>query len=163
MQMMGRFRDTPALWVLPCSPHPSIIGDYANALRTVEEEHFAVATMLFMILITGQFPYARAGADGGDFATLIREGKFAFQFQGSIKSRPARRQVEVYVEPSPAPGQELFWNTFQKEGGSRYDRRPTAGEWLAIFREYRSFFGSADDFDPNVERRLSDPAQSIRP
>ena len=61
----------------------SITGDYAEALRTVEEERFAVATMLFMILITGQFPYARAGADGGDFVALIKEGKFAFQFQGA--------------------------------------------------------------------------------
>ena len=52
----------------------SITADYAEALRTVEEERFAVATMLFMILITGQFPYARAGADGGDFVSLIKEG-----------------------------------------------------------------------------------------
>lgn len=67
----------------PMFTAPSVSGDYADTLRTEQEELFAVATMLFMILITGQFPYARAGADGGDFATLIREGKFAFQFRGA--------------------------------------------------------------------------------
>jgi serine/threonine protein kinase/predicted nucleic acid-binding protein len=127
---------------------PSITGDYANSLRTVEEERFAVATMLFMILITGQFPYARAGADGGDFATLIREGKFTFQFKGASDRDQPEGNWKFMWSHLPPRVKSLFWNTFQKEGGSRYDRRPTAGEWLAIFREYRSFFGSADDFDP---------------
>src|SRR5690606_10778748 len=43
----------------PMFTAPTVTGDYADALRTEEEELFAVATMLFMILITGQFPYAR--------------------------------------------------------------------------------------------------------
>jgi serine/threonine protein kinase len=127
---------------------PSITGDYANSLRTVEEERFAVATMLFMILITGQFPYARAGADGGDFATLIREGKFAFQFKGASNRDQPEGNWKFMWSHLPHRVKSLFWNTFQKEGGSRYDRRPTASEWLAVFREYRSFFGSAHDFDP---------------
>lgn len=127
---------------------PSITGDYANSLRTVEEERFAVATMLFMILITGQFPYARAGADGGDFATLIREGKFAFQFKGASNRDQPEGNWKFMWSHLPPRVKSLFWNTFQKEGGSRYDRRPTAREWLAVFREYRSFFGSAYDFDP---------------
>lgn len=127
---------------------PSITGDYANSLRTVEEERFAVATMLFMILITGQFPYARAGADGGDFATLIREGKFAFQFKGASNRDQPEGKWKFMWSHLPLRVKSLFWNTFQKEGGSRYDRRPTASEWLAVFREYRSFLGSAHDFDP---------------
>lgn len=127
---------------------PSITGDYANSLRTVEEERFAVATMLFMILITGQFPYARAGADGGDFATLIREGKFAFQFKGASNRDQPEGKWKFMWSHLPPRVKSLFWNTFQKDGGSRYDRRPTASEWLAVFREYRSFFGSTHDFDP---------------
>lgn len=126
----------------------SITGDYANSLRTVEEERFAVATMLFMILITGQFPYARAGADGGDFATLIREGKFAFQFQGASDQDQPEGNWKFMWSHLPFQVKRLFWNTFQKEGGSRYGRRPTASEWLTVFREYRDFFGSSDDFDP---------------
>lgn len=126
----------------------SIIGDYAEALRTVEEERFAVATMLFMILITGQFPYARAGADGGDFVALIKEGKFAFQFQGASDQDQPEGNWKFMWSHLPFQVKRLFWNTFQRQGGSRYDRRPTAVEWLAAFREYRNFFAGNDDFDP---------------
>lgn len=126
----------------------SITGDYAEALRTVEEERFAVATMLFMILITGQFPYARAGADGGDFVALIKEGKFAFQFQGASDQDQPEGNWKFMWSHLPFQVKRLFWNTFQRQGGSRYDRRPTASEWLAAFREYRNFFGGNDDFDP---------------
>lgn len=126
----------------------SITGDYAEALRTVEEERFAVATMLFMILITGQFPYARAGADGGDFAALIKEGKFAFQFQGASDQDQPDGNWKFMWSHLPFQVKRLFWNTFQRQGGSRCDRRPTAIEWLAAFRNYRNFFGGSDDFDP---------------
>ena len=48
----------------------------------MQEENFAVATMLFNILMTGQYPYVRSGADTGDAAALILDGKFPYQFQG---------------------------------------------------------------------------------
>lgn len=126
----------------------TITGDYADALRTVEEERFAIATMLFMILITGQFPYARAGADGGDFAALIKEGKFAFQFQGASDQDQPEGNWKFMWSHLPYQVKRLFWHTFQRQGGSRFDRRPTANEWLSAFREYRDFFGGNDDFDP---------------
>nr|WP_157001168.1 translation initiation factor IF-2 N-terminal domain-containing protein [Agromyces laixinhei] len=125
----------------------TITGEYAYALRTVEEERFAVATMLFMILITGQFPYARAGADGSDFAALIAEGKFAFQFQGPSERDQPEGNWKFMWSHLPFKVKRLFWNTFHRNG-TRYTRRPTANEWLDAFREYRAVFGSADDFDP---------------
>ena len=78
---------------------PTMKGDYADRLRTNQEELFAVATMLFMVLITGQFPYARAHTDG-DVTQLIAEGKFAFQFQGaSDQDQPDG----AGTAPGPAP------------------------------------------------------------
>ncbi|MCB8045049.1 hypothetical protein JM654_15525 [Microbacterium oxydans] len=127
---------------------PTITGDYASALRTVEEERFAIATMLFMILITGQFPYARAGADGGDFAALIASGKFTFQLGSTSDRDQPEGNWKFMWSHIPVQVKRLFWNTFQRQGGTRYDRRPTANEWLSAFREYHNFFGSNDDFDP---------------
>ena len=40
-----------------------------------------------------------------------------------------------------------FWTTFHRDG-NRYNHRPTAAEWLEVFREYQQFFGGPDDFDP---------------
>ncbi|MBX0299371.1 hypothetical protein K2F54_05195 [Cryobacterium sp. 1639] len=125
---------------------PTVKGDYADNLRTMEEELFAVATMLFMVLITGQFPYSRAGTDG-DIPRLIKEGKFAFQFHGkSDQDQPGGKWKYMWSH-LPFKVKSLFWHTFHRDG-DRYTRRPTAGEWLQVFREYKAFFGSADDFDP---------------
>lgn len=131
----------------PMFTAPTITGGYADRLRTMDEELFAVATMLFMILITGQFPYARAGADGGDFPALIREGKFAFQFrENSDRDQPGGNWKYMWSH-LPFPVKRTFWNTFHRDG-DRYTKRPTAREWLRIFREYKQFFGGSDDFDP---------------
>lgn len=130
----------------PMFTAPSVSGDYAARLRTEQEELFAVATMLFMILITGQFPYARTGVDGGDFAALIREGKFAFQFKGASDRDQPEGNWKYMWSHLPFPVKRMFWNTFHRDG-TRYARRPTAVEWLHVFREYHQFFGSTDDFD----------------
>lgn len=74
----------------PMFTAPAIAGRaYSEFLRTEEDERFAVATMLFMILITGQFPYARKGAEG-DIAKAVTEGRFAFQYKDkSNRDQPA--------------------------------------------------------------------------
>lgn len=125
---------------------PTVKGDYADNLRTMEEELFAVATMLFMVLITGQFPYNRVGTDL-DIPQLIEEGKFAFQFQGRSDQDQPDGKWKYMWSHLPFKVKKLFWHTFHRDG-DRYTRRPTAPEWLAVFREYKAFFGSADDFDP---------------
>lgn len=130
----------------PMFTSPALTGDYADRLRTMQDELFAVATMLFMILITGQFPYSRAGTDG-DIPQLIKEGKFAFQFQGASDQDQPEGNWKFMWSHLPFPVKSLFWNTFHRNG-RRYRLRPSAEEWLQVFREYRAFFGSADDFDP---------------
>lgn len=125
----------------------NVKGDYADALRTEQDELFAVATMLFMILITGQFPYARSGVDGGDFAELIRSGKFAFQFKGASDRDQPEGNWKFMWSHLPFPVKRMFWNTFHRDG-TQYDNRPSAVEWLRVFSNYRRFFGSSDDFDP---------------
>lgn len=131
----------------PMFTAPTVTGDYASALRTEQEELFAVATMLFMILITGQFPYARTGADGGDFAALIKEGKFAFQFQDKSDRDQPEGSWKYMWSHLPPKVKRTFWHTFHRDG-DRYNSRPTAIEWLHVFRDYRDFFGSSNDFDP---------------
>ncbi len=130
----------------PMFTAPSVTGDYADALRTEQEELFAVATILFMILITGQFPYARSGADGGDFAALIKEGKFSFQFRGASDRDQPDGNWKYMWSHLPFPVKRMFWNTFHRDG-VRHSSRPSAIEWLHVFRDYKQFFGSADDFD----------------
>ncbi len=126
---------------------PEVIGlRYPDFLRTLEHENFAIATMAFMILITGQFPYARSGSDG-DIVRLIKDGNFAFQYKEySNQDQPAGnwKYMWSHIEPTV---KGLFWNTFHREG-SRYRDRPTDAEWLEAFRNYRRWLRGPENFDP---------------
>lgn len=126
---------------------PALAGKrYPEFLRTMEDERFAVATILFMILITGQFPYARAGSDG-DIVRLIRDGNFAFQYkENSNKDQPEGNWKYMWSHLPPRL-KEMFWNTFHRSG-SRYRKRPSAQDWLQAFRDYRTYLGSSESFDP---------------
>lgn len=131
----------------PMFTAPSIAGRaYSEFLRTDDDERFAIATMLFMILITGQFPYARKGGSG-DITEAIRDGNFAFQY----KDRSNRDQPEgnwrFMWSHLPPDVKGMFWHTFHKDG-DRYSDRPTAREWLATFRRYEAHLASAASFDP---------------
>lgn len=50
--------------------------NYADFLRSEQDELFAVTTMLFMIMFTGKAPYSSQG--GGEAATNIRNRTFAY-------------------------------------------------------------------------------------
>lgn len=124
---------------------PEIIGK-RYPLRTIEDERFAVATMLFMILITGVHPYMRTGVDG-DIVPLIKEGNFAFQYKersNQDQPRGASKYMWSHIEPGL---KGLFWHTFHRDG-DRYASRPTDDEWLRAFRRYRQELGTSQNFDP---------------
>jgi serine/threonine protein kinase/rRNA-processing protein FCF1 len=67
---------------------PELIGcTYANVLRTKEQEMFAVATLLFMILQLGKPPYS--SQDGGDLAEAIKRQRFPYKkVVGGVSSKP---------------------------------------------------------------------------
>ena len=61
-------------------------------LRTPEQEHFAVSTLMFMILMLGQHPYARR--DGSSPLENIRLGRYPYD-----RSRGVDRRYEVPFGP----------------------------------------------------------------
>jgi len=132
----------------PMFTSPAMLGKaYAEDLRTMEDELFAVATMLFMIVMTGQFPYIRTGTDG-DMVQLIKEGNFAFQYENRNNKDQPDGDWKYMWSHIHKPVKDLFWHTFHKEG-KRYAKRPTATEWLEAFRAYRSYLGDKRaNFDP---------------
>jgi serine/threonine protein kinase len=132
----------------PMFTAPRMLGKtYADDLRTVEDELFAVATMLFMIVMTGQFPYIRTGTDG-DMVQLIKEGNFAFQYENRNNGDQPDGDWKYMWSHVHKPVKGLFWHTFHSDG-RRYKKRPTATEWLAAFRGYKSFLENGRlNFDP---------------
>lgn len=139
---------------------------YAVRLRTMDDENFATATMLFMILITGQFPYMRKDTDG-DMVKLIQEGIFAFQYENRNDRNQPDGDWKYMWSHVHKPVKDMFWHTFHKEG-RRYARRPSASEWLTLFKGYRTYLAGNTSFDPmsnevfpirNKAYRLDTPIQ----
>lgn len=133
----------------PMFTAPTMNGEYADRLRTPEEELFAVAVMLFMILITGQHPYNRAGTDG-DITRLIEEKIFPYQLgerKGADQPEGQWKYMWSHLHPRV---KTMFWHTFHGDG-DRYDKRPTADDWLRIFQEYKRYLTSPENFDPQSD------------
>lgn len=132
----------------PMFTSPAMLGKtYADDLRTMEDELFSVATMLFMIVMTGQFPYIRTGTDG-DMIRLIKEGNFAFQYENRNNKDQPGGDWKYMWSHIHKPVKDLFWHTFHREG-DRYSRRPTVAEWLTAFTAYKAYLGNERmNFDP---------------
>jgi serine/threonine protein kinase len=130
----------------PMFTAPEIQGKhYPDFLRTLENENYAVATLLFQIMITGQFPYARIGFDG-DIAKSIKSGLFAFQWKGiSNKDQPKGNWKYMWGHLNPKI-KEMFWNTFNKNGITYAPtKRPSVEQWLSAFQNYKKDI--RNDFD----------------
>nr|WP_246367250.1 hypothetical protein [Microbacterium marinum] len=142
----------------PMFTSPRMLGTaYSEDLRTPQDELYAVATMLFMIIMTGQFPYIRKGTDG-NIVELIKEGNFAFQYGSRNNKDQPDGDWKYMWSHIHKPVKDLFWHTFHNEG-QRHAQRPTVIEWIEAFQGYRRFLDDPRlNFDP-----MSNDLYPIRP
>lgn len=115
---------------------PEILGGI-HGLRSVEHEYFAIAVLLFMIMMTGTFPYENSGSD--DTVQNIKSGLFPYGFDGKSERdlQPPQRWLYVWSHLSYQL-KGLFWNSFHRDG-SRYhpDKRVNVDEWIDAFEGFK--------------------------
>ena len=125
---------------------PEILGG-VQGLRSIEHEQFAIAVMLFMIMMTGTFPYENSGSD--DTIQIIKSGLFPYGFDGRSERglQPPLRWLCVWSHLS-RDLKRLFWNSFHRDG-SRYQpaNRVTVEEWIGAFEDFKEIL-SYPDVDP---------------
>ncbi|PWM81274.1 MAG: hypothetical protein DBY41_04190 [Clostridium sp.] len=104
--------------------------------RTYQNEYFSIATLLFMIMMPGQKPYARIGGTGS-VAENIRTGIFPYAKGGEYSGQYAPNQMYRHIW-SHLAYKNYFWETFHKDG-NRFapEKRISVSEWLKYFRHYR--------------------------
>lgn len=108
---------------------------YTDYLRTKDDELFAVATMLFMILHPGKPPYAQQG--GGTPSENIRNKEFAYWYK-------ARNGDVFTAEKAPeGPWQTIWANLPWDLRGAfhesfREDRLVPISRWLQLLRKYKT-------------------------
>lgn len=141
---------------------PEIQGkNYGDFLRTVEHELFAVATMVFMILLPGKPPYSQQG--GGSPAENIKSKNFPYRFfrenskdAPEVSGKDAPQGSWQFIWGSlPLSIKEAFFNTF------RESKRATLDEWTNLLVAYRERLVRGKDNDemfPNAFK-VRDPVQ----
>lgn len=123
---------------------PELIGSdrCENFLRTVGNENFAVATLLFKIVMQGVNPYARIG--GTTVIENIKSMEFSFPFGTSNFKTPGGSLGLSYCcwDHLSMKVRALFHSTFSKTGNKVFGQRnteltrPNINEWLEFFRKY---------------------------
>ncbi len=125
---------------------------YSDFLRTVGNENFAVATLLFMIMLPGKAPYAQQG--GGDQISNIKGMNFSYPLgdQGS-KQTPDGPWRFIWSHLT-YDVKKAFYNTFRNGGeNSTESTRLGVDDWLKIFRYYLRLLdeGKLKEQDPMPE------------
>lgn len=135
-----QFRGFPAPVGTPSFIAPELQGvDLRTVMRTQNSENFAVAMLLFMLMMQGLSPYAHQG--GSTPAHNIKNGLFPFgvgdkkvpnvwdvQPQGSARFQWSHLMRAL---------KEAFWDTFHAKGEHRNEgERYTVSEWLSLMIRY---------------------------
>lgn len=109
---------------------PEIQGrDYKTFLRTFEHEYFAVATLLFMILLPGKPPFSHQG--GGTPGENIRRMDFSYPLGEHSNKKAPDGPWKFIWSHMPYKVKEAFYGVFRK------NQRLTTDEWLQLMRTYR--------------------------
>ncbi|MGX3012146.1 protein kinase domain-containing protein [Helicobacter sp. 23-1044] len=126
---------------------PEIQGkNYATFLRTIGNDKFAVATLLFMIMLPGKPPYSQ---QGGESPTKnIQNGNFPYAFDGSSNEKAPEGSWKFMWSHLDYKLKESFYHTFQK-GGKYNDKnnRISAKKWLKLFENYRNNLNNMIEID----------------
>ncbi len=156
------FVDTDSYQIedIPCpvgTPHftpPEIharkgADNFSSFLRTREDEAFAVATLLFMIMLPGKSPYAQQG--GGLASENIRAMEFPYPCgERSNKKAPEGPWSKIWSHMLYRV-KEAFYETFSKDGKyAQPKKRLSVAKWQEIFRDYREHLlnGNLESNDP---------------
>ena len=109
---------------------PEIQGkDYKYFLRSIGNENFAIAVLLFKLLMFGESPYAQQG--GAGIAHNISRGDFSFPFKDKGNNKMPEGDWSCFWSHLPEKLREIFYRTFRK-GETMYDERmrPDVEVWL---------------------------------
>ena len=113
---------------------PELIGrDLKVTPRTIQHENFAIATLMFMVLLPGKPPFSHQG--GTDPASNVRKGHFPYPMgEQKPQGRPAG-QWRYCWNHLPHSVKRAFYHAFGPDATPA--SRPSVHDWLYQMRRYR--------------------------
>ena len=137
--------------------------NFADFLRTEGNEAFAVATLLFMLMLPGKSPYAQEG--GGDLSEAILAMDFPYPCGDNHSDKTPEGAWRFLWSHLPRYLKEYFYGTFQNGGAySTEQTRRTTQQWLTAFRYYLRLLQEGKLQDPESAEifptrwKVTDPA-----
>lgn len=126
---------------MPLFTAPELQKKTEFGLRTMGNENFAVATLLFMIMHPGKPPYAMQ--DGEGIVDNIIKGDFSYPF-GELKTGKVPKGPWRYCwSHLTYQIKETFYHTFRRDGMYHDEKkRPSTGRWLGLFTYYLNLLES---------------------
>ena len=130
-------------------------------LRTIEHERFAVATLLFMIMLPGRQPYSMQGGEG--VQENIIKGDFSYPLGDKKNGKVPPGSWRYCWSHLPYELKQAFYETFCR-GEAHYGGRSryTTGEWLQMFRRYHYLLTSGRMAEQDEESLLLFPTRFKR-
>ena len=112
---------------------PEIQGvDFRTFLRSPEHELFAVATLLFMMLMPGKSPYSHQGGESGYLN--IQETHFSYPLGDNHSDGVPLGPWRFCWSHLNFGIKEAFYKSFHSD--YRQEPRVTLGKWLKLLRDY---------------------------
>lgn len=134
---------------------PEIQGvRFGEFLRTMGHEEFAVATLLFMIMLPGKSPYAQQG--GGSPGENIKKMDFSYPFGEESNKKTPDGKWRFMWSHLTYDIKRMFYNTFKKGGDhSLENARFSTKEWLKTFSYFLDLldsgkFGEQDEMSEQL-------------
>ena len=135
-----------------CTP-PELLGqDLSSVMRTQGNENFAVASLLFMLLMQGKQPYAHQ--DGSQSAADIRAGIFPYgagdrPVPGNVRELQPQGLWRYIWSHLTFDIKNAFIDTFRKDGRNNTEStRYSAETWLSLMSAYNTALPEMIRFDP---------------
>ena len=128
---------------------------YHEYLRTFKHEYFAVATLVFMILMPGKTPYAQQG--GGTPGEDIKKMEFPYPFGDYRGNAPDGAWRYIWSHFTYAM-KKRFFQVFSE------NNRLTTVEWISALEEYRRRIHSGhsnDEIWPTSNKIADDDAAHV--
>lgn len=114
---------------------------FPDFLRTIGNENFAVATLLFMIMLPGKPPYSQQG--GEDPISNIINMDFSYPLKDEGNGKTPDGPWRYIWSHLTYDLKKAFYNTFKKNcKNSEENTRLSCDEWLSIFEYYLELLNS---------------------
>ncbi|ORU00833.1 hypothetical protein D081_0815 [Anaerovibrio sp. JC8] len=134
---------------------PEIQGrKFTDFLRTIGNENFAIATLLFMLMLPGKPPYSQQG--GANPSENIKKMDFSYPFGDNSNKKTPDGPWRFMWSHLTYRLKKAFYNTFTKDGEYAQEHcRLSADKWLVLFNEYLNLldtgkFGEQDKMSEDL-------------